>query len=380
MSIRTAPNLPGLATSQAIAPLQTDTSAPARQRERLTVLHQSGRPNLAAISAGLKTVAQGQTTAGDVLASKQLSPDGQVRDTGSLALRARSERPKLASLMAARSMTLQVPKSSAGSATSIASTGASASAKTSSTRPTIDKTGPIDKQLALNFIRDQAMEASLTAADAGTTFFRNDSNATRALFRLLGPELAPVAQDLVSTMSKTFEAGLKNAGNNPTTQHIDAILTQTFSALIRDFTQIRLSDNFREAASVMKNALDGAAKDQCSKLPADKHAGILAKASLCKQDVVRAILLRTLIPQLAELVRTNRADRQAEVRAFDRFMNDNPQTQTAGMTMAKMITLLLSKINGAQGSKLDYLGQTFPQLLQSFKQTTLTELDQIGKT
>lgn len=374
MSIRTTPNLPGVPSSQAPAPRQADTPATATGSASLTVLHQSGRPAPSAITASLQTVAQGQAAASDALASKQLNAGGNVRDAGSLALRARPERPKLATMMSARSITLKAPTSTPASAS------AAASAKTSSTRPTIDKDGPIDKQQALNFIRDQARATSLTASDAGTTFFRSDSNATRALSRLLNPELTTVAQDLVDTMTKTFEAGLKNAGNKPTVQHIDAILTQTFAALIKDFSQIQVSDTFREAASVIEHALDGAAKDQCSKLPADKHAAVLSTAAHCKQDVVKAILLRTLVPQLAELVRNSKADRPAEVRAFDRFMNDNPQTQAAGMTMAKLVTLLLSKINGAQGHKLDYLGQTFPNLLQSFKQTTLADLNQIRDT
>ena len=243
----------------------------------------------------------------------------------------------------------------------------------------LEKNGPIDKQLALQVIRKQAMATSLTAADAGTTFLRNDSDGTRALSRLLSPELATIAKRLVSTMSKTFEAGLKNAGAKPTAEHIDALLAEVFSELIKDFTKMQVSDNFREAVQVIENALDSTAKDQCSKLPADKHAGILATAALCKNDVVKAILLRTLLPQISDLVRNDKTDRQAEVRAFERFLNENPETQAAGMTMPKMVTLLLSKINGSKGTKQDHLGQTFPQLLLSFKQTTLTDLNKIGK-
>ena len=42
------------------------------------------------------------------------------------------------------------------------------------------------------------------------------------------------------------------------------------------------------------------------------------------------------------------------------------------MNMAKFSAFLLTKINGASGAKQDSLGNYFPKLLQSFKQSDLS--------
>ena len=210
------------------------------------------------------------------------------------------------------------------------------------------------------------------------TFLRGKSAGCKLVSQLLQPEFQQPANNIVSTMCSEFESGLKAAGRAPTVADLDKILVKTYQTMLDEMGKVTVSDTFREVVAGLEQAIDANAMDTCARLPQDQHATIRQSANLLKQGIVKALFLRTLVPHLGEMVRSNNPERDKKVAAFDSFFNQNPATRVAGMTMMKMSALLLTKINGASGAKQNDLGNTFPLLLQAFKSSSLPDLSKLA--
>lgn len=210
------------------------------------------------------------------------------------------------------------------------------------------------------------------------SFLRGKSAGCKLVSQLLQAEFREPAQKIVGNMCTEFESGLKAAGRAPTVADLDQILVKTFQTMLDEMGKVTVSDNFRAVVAGLEMAIDANATGTCARLPQDQHANIHQSAGMLKQGIVKALFLRTLVPHFGEMVRSNNPDRDKKVVAFDSFFNQNPATQVAGMTMMKMSALLLTKINGASGDKQNDLGNTFPQLLQTFKASSLPDLSKLG--
>lgn len=210
------------------------------------------------------------------------------------------------------------------------------------------------------------------------SFLRGKSAGIKLVSQLLLAEFKAPAQKIVASMCTEFESGLKAAGSSPTVADLDQILVKTFETMLDEMGKVPVSDNFRAVVAGIEMAIDANTAGTCARLPQAQHANILQGAGQLKQGIVKALFLRTLVPHFGDMVRSNNADRDKKVVAFDAFFNQNPTTRVAGMTMMRMSALLLTKINGASGAKQDDLGNTFPQLLQTFKASSLPDLSKLG--
>ncbi len=332
MSIRTTTLPSNLPAAPATTPGPPERPAPMRAREGMTVLHSMGRPDLSKISQSLasstEALANSKSLAADAISAKQLSPDGSVRDAGSMARRARSERPHLPAMQAVQQAIGNNP-----AATSTAAQTRATATPTNSVSGTAKKTfqleltGPIDKATAHRFIAQEVANTPLDQAPNNVigSFLRNDSDATRALKRLLSSELASSAQHLIESMVTRFEKDLQKAGNTVTRTQIDQFMGNMFKEAINDLNKVPLSGNFTETVLMIGDTLTTAADRHCADAPPEKHAQIRKTADECRQGIVKAIMLRTLTVEMNDYVR---AAKSPHVR------NAGQLTQVAGSRLA----------------------------------------------
>ena len=236
------------------------------------------------------------------------------------------------------------------------------------------------------------MKLDATPKNVVGTFLRAKSSGITHITNLLINEFKMPAEQFLSATINTFRESLSAAGPKPTLEDLDNVLTTTFQTMMTECGKIPFSNTFREVVASIEKDIDATVQKNCAQLN-DQYANqkppisesqlkeglsnIHLTAPELKKGIVKALLLRVFTPHLAEMVRSTNHDRKAEIKAFDKFFDENPATKNAGLNMLKMQALLLSKINGATGEKQNALGDTFPTLLKTFKASSLPDLQKL---
>lgn len=312
------------------------------------------------------TLHSGIEDASNSVKQKDLAPSGDVKDSQKSG-RARSRnRPDSQFILSARHRTVveDFGKSSTNDPQSV----------TRSRPRDLFNKPKSDNARALAVIRQEIQSINLAASAKNLTgtFLRSDSQGQKMIKNLIFPEFEAPAKQMMADVYTKLETSLSSLGPNASMSAIDDALTDAYQTMIQGLCSIPLPDSFKEVVGSIASALESNAKDAMAKATPDKQREIREVVNELKKGIPKALMLRVFTPHVNEFTKPENPAFKSTVTKINGWIDSHPSARISGMQMSKFAAFMLTKINGASGSKQVALGEHFPKLLQTFKQSDLS--------
>lgn len=232
----------------------------------------------------------------------------------------------------------------------------------------------INKMRAMAVIRQEirAIDLNQTSKNLIGSFLRTDSAGQRLIKSVISPEFEAPARQLVTDLCTSLQSSFKALGAKASPDDIDTALTKAYTMLIEGTCKITLPDSFKEFATAMASELDSYVKDSMVKATPDRQRIISEVGPELKKGISKALMLRVFLPHVSEFLRPGNADFNEQTTEVNNWLAEHPNSKLSGVSVQKFAAFLLTKLNDAGASKHNALGEHFPKLLKTFKESDLS--------